>query len=61
MLPWDPQGKEGPKNPLPDNVTILDPKNEDTYNIVPSSEEFQKPEEVVAHEVESKSAKMRKE
>lgn len=29
MLPWDPTGKEGPKNPLPDNITILDPKNED--------------------------------
>ena len=29
MLPWDPTGKEGPKKPLPDNITILDPKNEE--------------------------------
>jgi small subunit ribosomal protein S3e len=29
MLPWDPSGKTGPKNPLPDQVVIQDPK-EDT-------------------------------
>jgi small subunit ribosomal protein S3e len=29
MLPWDPSGKTGPKNPLPDQVVIHDPK-EDT-------------------------------
>ena len=28
MLPWDPNGKLGPKRPLPDNVTILDPKDQ---------------------------------
>ena len=28
MLDWDPEGKVGPKNPLPDTVTILDPKPE---------------------------------
>jgi len=26
MLPWDPSGKLGPKHPLPDHVSILDPK-----------------------------------
>ena len=33
MLDWDPSGKVGPKNPLPDMVTILEPKEEET--IVP--------------------------
>lgn len=28
MLPWDPQGKMGPKRPLPDSVNILEPKEE---------------------------------
>lgn len=29
MLPWDPQGKKGPKKPLPDVVHVLHPKKED--------------------------------
>merc|ERR1711964_526575 len=28
MLPWDPQGKCGPKKPLPDHVSIVEPKDE---------------------------------
>jgi len=28
MLPWDPTGKIGPKRPLPDHVSILDPKDQ---------------------------------
>merc|ERR1719445_2044791 len=28
MLPWDPQGKIGPKRPLPDHVSIVEPKEE---------------------------------
>ena len=28
MLPWDPTGKTGPKNPLPDHVSIVEPKEE---------------------------------
>ncbi|BES94564.1 unnamed protein product [Nesidiocoris tenuis] len=28
MLPWDVTGKNGPKNPLPDHVTVLLPKEE---------------------------------
>ena len=28
MLPWDPTGKTGPKNPLPDQVVIHDPKED---------------------------------
>nr|CAB3265762.1 40S ribosomal protein S3 [Phallusia mammillata] len=29
MLPWDPTGKIGPKKPLPDNVNIVEPKEEE--------------------------------
>merc|ERR1712038_2177924 len=28
MLPWDPSGKIGPKKPLPDHVSIVEPKEE---------------------------------
>lgn len=28
MLPWDPSGKIGPKKPLPDHVSIVEPKDE---------------------------------
>jgi len=28
MLPWDPAGKVGPKNPQPDVVKVLDPKDD---------------------------------
>merc|ERR1712029_598279 len=28
MLPWDPAGKMGPKKPLPDHVSIVEPKDE---------------------------------
>ncbi|KAB1272405.1 40S ribosomal protein S3 [Camelus dromedarius] len=28
MLPWDPTGKIGPKKPLPDHVSIVEPKDE---------------------------------
>merc|ERR1711912_166501 len=28
MLPWDPSGKIGPKNPLPDHISIVEPKEE---------------------------------
>ncbi|XP_057456645.1 40S ribosomal protein S3-3-like [Lotus japonicus] len=31
MLDWDPKGKQGPKTPLPDIVTIHTPKEEDEY------------------------------
>jgi ribosomal protein S3 len=32
MLPWDPSGKIGPKRPLPDNVSVVEPQNEVTYS-----------------------------
>merc|ERR1711860_139212 len=28
MLPWDPTGKMGPRRPLPDHVSIVEPKHE---------------------------------
>jgi len=31
MLPYDPNGKSGPKKPLPDNVTVIEPKEEVIY------------------------------
>ncbi|KAI1305233.1 40S ribosomal protein S3 [Halotydeus destructor] len=37
MLPWDPQGKKGPKKHLPDHVSILEPK-EEVYPAQPYSE-----------------------
>ena len=32
MLPWDPNGKTGPKRPLPDNVSVVEPKDEIIYS-----------------------------
>lgn len=37
MLPWDPQGKMGPRKPLPDHVSIVEPK-EDMVIAQPYSE-----------------------
>jgi small subunit ribosomal protein S3e len=31
MQEWDPTGKNGPKKPLPDLVTILEPKEEEQH------------------------------
>lgn len=31
MLPYDPNGKSGPKKPLPDNVSVVEPKDEVFY------------------------------
>jgi len=35
MLPWDPNGKIGPKKPLPDHVNVAEPKDEPTNRDVP--------------------------
>lgn len=37
MLPWDPNGKTGPKRPLPDNVSVVEPK-EEKLPLFPSSD-----------------------
>lgn len=42
MRDWDPTGKVGPKNPLPDVVTIMEPKEEAPIT-APMSEDFSKP------------------
>jgi len=34
MLPHDPAGKMGPKKPLPDKVTVLEPKEEVEYGVM---------------------------
>ncbi|KAK9667450.1 40S ribosomal protein S3 [Basidiobolus ranarum] len=54
MLDWDPSGKIGPKNPLPDMITILEPKSESVVT-EPISEDFAKKVEapVVEETVES--------
>lgn len=38
MLPWDSSGKIGPKKPLPDHVSIVEPK-EETHPTTPISEQ----------------------
>jgi len=38
MLPTDPNGKTGPKRPLPDNISIVEPKEETIYP-TPTSEQ----------------------
>ncbi|KAI3633867.1 hypothetical protein MIR68_008199 [Amoeboaphelidium protococcarum] len=49
MLDWDPLGKVGPKHALPDAVTILEPKADDSgHDVIIKSEEVNKPEEVHA-------------
>merc|ERR1740128_1017897 len=42
MLPWDQTGKMGPKKPLPDHVTIVEPKDEELPK-EPYSETKEKP------------------
>ncbi|KAF6024197.1 RpS3 [Bugula neritina] len=42
MLPWDQTGKMGPKKPLPDNVSIVEPKDEN-LPATPYSESKQAP------------------
>lgn len=36
MLPWDSSGKTGPKKPLPDNVSVAEPKEDIAPNEVKS-------------------------
>jgi len=44
MLPWDPAGKQGPKTPLPDHVSIVEPKDEDMPATPISEQKNAKPE-----------------
>uniref|UniRef100_T1J1Q4 40S ribosomal protein S3 n=1 Tax=Strigamia maritima TaxID=126957 RepID=T1J1Q4_STRMM len=44
MLPWDPNGKIGPKRPLPDHVSIVEPKEETIYAQPISEQKGAKPE-----------------
>ncbi|CAH6779425.1 unknown_gene_8977 [Phodopus roborovskii] len=44
MLPWDPSGKIGPKKPLPDHVSIVEPKEEILPTTPISEQKGRKPE-----------------
>merc|ERR1712198_805214 len=44
MLPWDPTGKTGPKKPLPDHVSIVEPKDEPAIGAPSSEQKGGKPE-----------------
>lgn len=46
MLPWDQSGKLGPKKPLPDNVSVAEPK-EEILPVAPTSDIKSKPEAAV--------------
>merc|ERR1712098_810871 len=48
MLPWDPQGKMGPKRPLPDHVSIVEPKEEVLPPNPYSETKMQKPDQAMA-------------
>lgn len=45
MLPWDPSGKTGPKRPLPDHVSIVEPKDEQLPQQPYSEQKGAKPQE----------------
>ena len=36
MKEWDPTGKQGPKQPMPDLVTVLQPKDEEPISDKPT-------------------------
>ena len=44
MLPWDPSGKIGPKKPLPDHLSIVEPKDETIPSTPVSEQKGAKPE-----------------
>jgi len=44
MLPWDPNGKIGPKKPLPDNVSVVEPKEEILPTVPMSDVKASKPD-----------------
>ena len=43
MLPMDPTGQKGPKNPLPDVIKVMEPKLE-TLPLTPTATKGQEPE-----------------
>merc|ERR1712198_375133 len=48
MLPWDPAGKIGPRRPLPDHVSIVEPKEEQIPNLLVNRREGGKPTDAAA-------------
>jgi len=51
MLPWDPSGKNGPRDPLPDVVKVLEPKT-DNIPVVPPVSQKARAEDVVDDDVD---------
>jgi small subunit ribosomal protein S3e len=45
MQDWDPTGKNGPKKPLPDLVTILEPKEDEPIPVVQAPAPVAQPQE----------------
>merc|ERR1711972_397393 len=43
MLPWDPTGKNGPRMPLPDHISIVEPKDEVLPSEPHSENKMEKP------------------
>merc|ERR1739838_212525 len=66
MLPYDPTGKNGPKRPLPDNVNIVEPKEEEPVtgprseakNVKPppAAEPMQAPAQVAAPQLQGQAS-----
>merc|ERR1712090_74848 len=48
MLPWDPTGKNGPRTPLPDHISIVEPKDEVLPSEPHSENKMEKPAVPVA-------------
>merc|ERR1712062_791201 len=48
MLPWDPSSKIGPKRPLPDHISIVEPKEEEIPSQPISEQKGGKPTDVTA-------------
>ena len=48
MLPWDVSGKIGPKRPLPDHVSIVEPKEEQLPAAPYSEQKGTKPTDTAA-------------
>merc|ERR1739838_764663 len=66
MLPYDPSGKTGPKTPLPDHVSIVEPKEEEPVtgprseakNVKPppAAEPMQAPAQVAAPQLQGQAS-----
>ena len=58
MLPWDPTGKTGPRRPLPDHVSIVEPKEEIIPSVPSSEQKGGKPEPIPPPQQQQQQAPM---